>query len=107
MEATARSVEYHSDARGRRPLSAWLKSLDDAKGHAAIMVRIDRIKHGNFGDHEPVGDGVLELKIDVGPGYRVYYGMGDSKTVVLLCGGTKRSQKRDIARAKRIWRDYT
>ena len=67
---------------------------------------MDRVEEGNFGAHESVGDGVFELKEYYGPGYRVYYGLIDSTTVLLLCGGDKSTQKQDIKRAKAYWADY-
>jgi putative addiction module killer protein len=72
----------------------WLHRLKDERGRMAILRRISRVEQGNFGDHKPVGEGVQELRIPVGPGYRVYY--------VLLVGGDKGSQKRDIATAKQM-----
>lgn len=106
MGANQRTILIYSDARGREPLSEWMRSLKDKKVRAAVMVRIDRMEHGNFGDHASVGDGVQELRIQLGPGYRVYFGMDDEGIVILLGGGTKRSQRRDIERAKQIWRKY-
>lgn len=82
--------------------SGWLKGLKDQKARALIIKRIRSAQLGNFGDCEPVGDGVSEMRIHHGPGYRVYF-IRDGKTVyVLLCGGDKASQKRDIAKAKRM-----
>ena len=69
------------------------------------MRRMDRIENGNFGDCYPVGEGVSELRIDVGPGYRIYFGQ-DGDLVVLLHGGDKSTQEKDIKMAKRFWRDY-
>jgi putative addiction module killer protein len=106
MGANQRQVLKYSDARGREPLSAWLKTLKDAKGRAAVYVRINRMEHGNFGDYVSVGDGVFEMRIHLGPGYRIYFGVDDDESVLLLCGGPKRSQRRDTARAKRIWKEH-
>lgn len=72
----------------------------------AIQRRIDRLAAGNFGDHKPCGNGVWELRIDVGPGYRVYYAMDGQTVVLLLCGGDKRSQQSDIDAAVKYWNDY-
>jgi putative addiction module killer protein len=80
----------------------WFEGLKDRKAKARIQVRIDRVELGNFGDFAPVGDGVSELRIFYGPGYRVYYMQPTSVVVVLLSGGDKDSQQADIARAKKI-----
>jgi putative addiction module killer protein len=83
--------------------SKWLKALRDPLGRRAVLRRIARIvSTDNFGDHGGVGDGVSELRIDVGPGYRVYYTVRDGQVVLLLCGGAKDSQERDIKRAKEM-----
>jgi putative addiction module killer protein len=86
--------------------SKWHDSLKDLKGKIAIARRIDRAEKGNFGDSEPVGEGVFELRVDFGPGYRVYYILKDSEMIILLCGGDKSSQKRDIDKAKEIAKEY-
>ena len=83
----------------------WLKNLRDRRAIARIAIRIDRMEDGNFGDHKAVGDGVSELRIDVGQGYRVYYTIRQTRVVILLCGGDKSSQPRDIQRAQRMARD--
>lgn len=70
---------------------------------ARIQTRIDRVELGNFGDHKSVGEGVYELRIDFSPGYRVYYGRDGDKFVILLVGGTKKRQSRDIAVARKYW----
>ena len=71
------------------------------------MTRLDRVADGNFGDCEPVGEGVSELRIDFGPGYRIYFGQIGNEIVVLLAGGTKQAQKADIKLAKAYWRDFS
>ena len=80
----------------------WLKRLRDSEVKARILMRIRRLSLGNPGDVQPVGEGLLEMRIDYGPGYRVYYFQHGSILVVLLCGGDKRTQQRDIERAKRL-----
>jgi putative addiction module killer protein len=80
----------------------WLSGVRDARAAARIQVRIDRLAAGNPGDVQPVGGGISEMRIDYGPGYRVYYLQRGLMVVVLLCGGDKRSQTRDIAMAKVI-----
>ena len=78
----------------------WLEDLRDVKGRAVIARRIQRLTLGNFGDQKSVGGGVFELRIDFGPGYRVYFTRRGFQLVILLCGGDKSSQTRDIAAAK-------
>lgn len=83
----------------------WLRALRDVHARARIAKRIDRIADGNFGDAKSVGDGVSELRFTIGPGYRVYYCRQGDVVVILLCGGDKDSQARDIARAKMLAKD--
>jgi putative addiction module killer protein len=85
---------------------AWLDRLNDPRAVARIVARIDRMCLGNLGDSKPVGQGIWELRIDHGPGYRVYYVLTGRRVVPLLCGGDKRSQMRDIRRAVELWNDY-
>ena len=93
--------------RGRAtPFSDWLASLKDARAVGIVRARLNRIRLGNFGDCKSVGGGVEELRIDFGPGYRVYYGREGSLVVILLCGGSKGTQARDILRAQRHWKEY-
>ncbi|MGH9945771.1 MAG: type II toxin-antitoxin system RelE/ParE family toxin [Pyrinomonadaceae bacterium] len=83
----------------------WLAKLRDQKGKARILARIRSADGGNFGDCEPIGDGVSEMRIHVGPGYRLYFCRKGKVVYVLLCGGDKSSQKRDIKIAKQILRE--
>ncbi len=88
--------------------TAWLASLKDPRTRARILARIDRLAAGNAGDIEPVGGGISELRLQFGPGYRIYVLQRGTRLVILLCGGDKRSQKGDIARAKTLasnWKD--
>lgn len=84
----------------------WLRRLRDGRARARILARIDRLAIGNPGDVGPVGEGVSEMRIDYGPGYRVYYLTRGPVLVILLCGGDKSTQRRDIARAKAMARDW-
>jgi putative addiction module killer protein len=88
------------------PFSDWLHSLRDAQAAGIVRARLNRIRLGNFGDCKSVGGGVEELRIDFGPGYRVYYGREGSFVVILLCGGDKRTQARDILTAQKHWKEY-
>jgi putative addiction module killer protein len=80
----------------------WLKELRDVTARARIAKRIDRLAFGNFGDTKSVGDNVSELRLTFGPGYRVYYTLKAEVVVILLCGGDKDSQSRDIEKAKKL-----
>ena len=80
----------------------WLKGLRNQRAKVTILSRIERIEDDNFGDHRSVGSGVSELRIDVGQGYRVYYTVRRNTVVILLCGGDKSSQRRDVSCAQRI-----
>ncbi len=93
------------EVRQTRQFVAWLSELKDARARLRIAVRIEPLQDGNFGDHKPVGQGVGELRIDYGPGYRVYFARRGAAIVVLLCGGDKRSQDRDIALALKLARE--
>lgn len=84
----------------------WLKALVDARAKARISIQVDRLVAGNPGDVEPVGEGVSEMKIDYGPGYRVYYMKRGTALIILLCGGDKSTQKKDIKSAKRLARQW-
>jgi putative addiction module killer protein len=86
------------------PYQIWFKRLKDKRAKAKIYVRIERLAEGNPGDWKPIGDGLCELRIDCGPGYRVYYKDTGKEIILLLCGGDKSSQQKDIARAKEIAR---
>jgi putative addiction module killer protein len=91
---------------GREVIRAWLDELHDARAVTKIVMRMDRLAEGNFGDCKPLRDGVWELRIDYGPGYRVYYAMVGRTCVLLLCGGDKRKQSRDISHAIEFLRDF-
>jgi len=88
------------------PFLEWRESLSDRKVTAALRARLGRIQRGVFGDCKPVGDGVLEFRIDLGPGYRGYFFRSGRQVILLLCGGDKRTQDRDIANARSYRRDY-
>ena len=99
-------LRYYQTAAGERPFVEWLAGLDDRQARARVEARLARVAVGNFGDVEVVGEGVMELRIDWGPGYRVYFARLGQVIVLLLCGGDKRTQQRDIKRAKDYLEDY-
>ena len=99
-------VELYKDSKGKVPFVEWLEHLKDIQARAKVKIRVDRLRLGNFGDCRSVGEGVSELKIDFGPGYRVYFGRVGTKIVVLLLGGDKKTQLKDIHKAKEFWQHY-
>jgi putative addiction module killer protein len=101
-----KSVLVYRTREGRLPFDEWLRELRDQNAVARVLVRIGRIRRGSLGDCKPVGEGVSELRVDYGPGYRVYIGQKGSTLVILLCGGDKRTQQRDIRLAQEYWNDY-
>ncbi|HEX7388829.1 MAG TPA: type II toxin-antitoxin system RelE/ParE family toxin [Acidiphilium sp.] len=99
-------IRHYLTADGRDLIADWLRRLRDVQARAAIIRRLNRLEGGNFGDFKPLRDGVHELRIDVGPGYRVYYAQSGKTVMLLLCGGTKRTQSADIDHACDYWRDW-
>jgi putative addiction module killer protein len=97
--------EYVTGA-GHNPFEYWLLGLKDVKGRAIIGARIDRVSLGNLGDYKPIAEGVSELRLNFGPGYRVYFAFERDKVILLLGGGSKNTQQRDIQRAIYYWKDY-
>ena len=91
---------------GLEPYTEWFRRLRDTAAKTSIAKRLRRVEVGNFGDCKPVGEGVSELRIDAGPGYRVYFGMHGTVMVILLSGGDKSTQDRDIARSKALWAEW-
>jgi putative addiction module killer protein len=107
MQAIPKSLRLYRTREGKEPFAEFFQDLRDEKGKTAITKRLDRVRQGNLGYFDKVGAGVLELKVDVGPGYRVYIGMDGQELVILLCGGDKQTQKRkDIEVAQEYWGDY-
>ena len=98
-------VRYYATGPGRQPFEEWFLALDQV-ARARVETRLNRIRIGNFGDCRALGDGVWELRLQFGPGYRIYFGRAPGGSVVLLCGGDKRSQRRDVERAKAYWRGH-
>ena len=105
MSPTFEVLHYQTRER-RIPFQEWLGRVTDPIAFASIQKRLDRLERGLFGNCKSVGDGVMELRIDVGQGYRAYLARRGKTTVLLLCGGDKATQKADINRAKDYWKDY-
>ncbi len=99
-------IKHYITREDRDVFADWRDTLKDNKAKIAIDRRIFRAELGNFGDHKPCREGVWELRIDVGPGYRVYYAQAGQTLILLLCGGTKRSQDADISEACEFWKDW-
>ena len=106
VDIKPKSVLVYRTRQGRLPFDKWLDELCDTNAVARVLARIGRVRRGNLGDCKPVGEGVSELRVDYGPGYRVYFGQKRSTFVILLCGGDKRTQERDIRQAQQYWNDY-
>lgn len=98
-------LEY-LDAKGTSVYRQWLDAIKDISSRAIIQRRITRLEKGLLGDCKSVGDGVFELRIDHGPGYRVYFGFDKGTIIILLLGGTKKRQSDDILQAKKLWTVY-
>ena len=99
-------IRRYRTAEGREPFTEWLSGLRDRQARARVLIRLERLELGNVGDCKFVGGGVSELRIDWGPGYRVYFGRDGQTVVVLICGGDKRKQDADIKKAVELWQEY-
>jgi putative addiction module killer protein len=99
-------IRHYVTPAGKDVFEDWLAGLPDLQAQARIAVRINRLSAGNFGDSKSLGGGLSELRIDWGPGYRMYYARAGVQSILLLCGGDKRTQSADIQRAGRYWKDY-
>ena len=106
MEGTPKSLMLYHVPDGRAPFQEWFESLRDEKGKGIINARLGRVRVGNLGDCKSVGEGVLELRVNFGSGYRVYLGQDGQTLVILLSGGDKKSQRKDIQNALEYWADY-
>jgi putative addiction module killer protein len=103
MELNVRKLQMEG---GRIPFDEWFDSLEDVRTQAVVASRLVRVRAGNLGDCKAVGGGVFELRIDFGPGLRVYFGRKGRELIVLVGGGSKRTQAKDIAFAQRLWKEY-
>ena len=101
-----REIRYYRTLNGQSPFIEWLESIQDRKTQRRIRTRIERLKFGNFGDVKFIDEGVFEIRLHFGAGYRIYFGKVDNTIVLLLCGGDKSSQTRDIEQAKTYWQEY-
>jgi putative addiction module killer protein len=105
-EVQPKEIQSYVTPEGKVPFDEWLNSFKDANTQGKIVSRLNRVVTGNLGDYRSVGEGVCELRIDFGPGFRIYFGQVGNTIVLLLCGGDKSTQNRDIRQAKEYWADY-
>jgi putative addiction module killer protein len=98
-------IRYYAASSGHQPFAEWFADLDPV-ARAKVARALVRMEQGNLSNVKSIGEGVLEYRIDFGPGYRVYFGRDGEVLVILLTGGTKKRQQRDIEAAKEYWRDY-
>lgn len=101
-----KQIVFYQDSAGKEPVMLWLKRLRDPKTRRRILKRFFRVENGHYGDYKFIGDGVYELRFFFGAGYRVYFGEDGDTIVVLLAGGDKDSQPRDIENAQTYWQEY-
>ena len=99
-------IEIYETTNGKRPFGIWFEDIREMHTRAKILTRLDRLKLGNFGDCKTIEAGVSELRIHYGPGIRIYYAKVENKIILLLCGGDKGSQVKDINKAKEYLKDY-
>jgi putative addiction module killer protein len=104
-ETKHRILRNYVTASGKVPFEEWINSLKDSVARHRIRTRLDRVEKGNFGVYRSVGDEVFELKLDFGPGYRIYFAEEGDVLVILLCGGDKSTQVKDINTAKKYWQE--
>jgi putative addiction module killer protein len=105
-ETRKKQVIFYRNKNGSEPFIEWHEALPDAIARKRIITRIRRLESGNYGDCEPIGDGLSELRMFFGPGYRAYFGEEGGNIVIMLCGGDKRTQDKDIRTAKEYWKEY-
>jgi putative addiction module killer protein len=101
-----KEIRIYRTREGKEPFVEWNKSLKDKVARAQVGSGLDRLVNGNYGDCEPVGEGVYELRIHYGPGYRVYFVEQEKTLILLLIGGSKKTQKKDIKKAKDYWMEF-
>ncbi|MEH2372060.1 type II toxin-antitoxin system RelE/ParE family toxin [Nostoc sp.] len=106
MEVQPREIRNYLTVDGKNIFDEWLDSLRDRRAKAKIRARLDRVEDGNLGDCKSVGEGVFELRIDYGSGYRIYFGQEGIIIIILLCGGDKSTQKQDVDKVQEYWKDY-
>ena len=106
MQAFPYELEYYVTENGTKPFKEWLDAMKDVNARARVRIRLDHIRLGNLGDNRSVGGGVQELRINYGPGYRVYFAHEGNRIILLLLGGDKKTQRKDIMKAKSFLSDH-
>ena len=106
MQMRRRRILYYLTPASRNPFEQWFERLRDTKVQALITARIERLRQGHRGDYKRLDNNLYELRIHYGAGYRIYFGVFRNNVVILLCGGTKGTQHRDIARAQNYWNEF-
>ena len=106
MDVTERELKILVLDDNKSPFEIWYSSIRDAQARARIRARLTRVEAGNLGDYKTVGEGVCELRVDYGPGYRVYFAQSGHILIILLAGGVKSSQEADILAARQLWREH-
>lgn len=99
-------IDYYKKEDGTAPFREWLEALRNVNGRARIRIKLDRARQGNLGDHKYLGNGIWEMRLDCGPGYRVYFAKEENRIILLLIGGDKGTQSRDIAQAESHLQDH-
>ncbi|MBD2364994.1 type II toxin-antitoxin system RelE/ParE family toxin [Anabaena minutissima FACHB-250] len=105
-EAQPKQIIIYANQGGYEPFTEWIDNLLDKQGKRRILQRLRRLEQGNYGDVAPIGDGLSELRMFFGSGYRVYFGEDQENIVIVLCGGDKDTQQKDIDSAKAYWKEY-
>lgn len=106
VEGIPREIRIFETGDGKVPFRDWMNRIKEQPVYERIIARLERLEEGNFGEHRSVGGGVSELVINLGPGYRIYYGLDGTDIVILLAAGNKATQRKDIVAAKAYWREY-
>jgi len=99
-------IKHYIASNGKIPYENWFNNIKDNSNKKRIATRIERLALGNYGDYKNLGDGVYELRLFFGSGYRVYFAEVDNTIILLLCGGDKNSQTKDIKKAKEYWEEF-
>lgn len=103
---TPKTLTLYTEASGKQPFATWLEKIRDPKAYSRISIRLRLLEQGHYGDVKSIGGGVYELRLFFGPGYRIYFGENHGHIVILLCGGDKSTQTRDIETAQNYWKSY-
>ena len=105
METVPFEILIYEDEKGKEPFAEWLNNCDKTT-RARVFSRLDRVEQGNMGDYKPISDNIFELRFHFNPGFRVYFGKVKNTVILLLTGGKKSSQKRDIKKARKYWDEF-